>query len=478
MIRVLAHILVILGLVALTIVTYNKDIKFNLMINSKVYTEKLVLNERNNGLKGANLRYVIQHPHHANELIAKGPGGNYYSKDAGANWNLLVVDGYKYAGELSGNAPNIFWDYEGRMVTTIGNYIYWSMDGETWSREPIEHPAEIIGIGDDKKLWLKGKVNDNEESVFYEWLDWSPEKKPIIKIREYADLKVEPVLISNLMYVAGNWLIDKGILYCKEKTSDNWTEKCQGICRPVVHYFMQDKDNPEHILAATSTNSGFSGGFYRNRDIVYWKTDNFGANWQQCDSAIFHNWELADTILPDTRHCNLHIEGGSAFIGSNIIKSNYYSIKGIEDVGWVEKNQYYLIGREGIQIGKGTKKCAYGEQVIWSWGEADHIDNTLYHLGALNNYSRLYLLKRTSSFGETEYLTKQYKKVVTFVKNDTLQVMMPGNYGGVWYAKIPMERPFTFRRLLHIFVQNRLIIFLNLIYIIYVVTFLGKSEKR
>ncbi len=478
MFKVILNIIATLGLVTLTILTYNKEIKFDLMINSSVYTEGIILKERNNGLKGACLKHIIQHPFKPNELIAKGPSGNYFTNDNGKNWGLLKVGNYKYAGELSGRAPNIYWDFEGRMITTIESSLYWSEDGNIWNQKPMTYPAEIIGLGDDKKLWLKGNRDDKEKTIFYAWLDWNLKNEPEVKIREYEDLKAKPVMISNLMFVASNWLIDRGVIYYKDTTGNVWEEKSEGISRPVVHYFIQDKDDPEHLLIASSTNAGFSGGFKDNREIAYWKSEDFGENWSQTDSVIFQDWNLADTLLPDNHHCNMNIINNNAFIGKNKLPSNYYFIKAIEDVGWLDKTHYYSLGREGIQIGVGTEKCAFGEQVIWSWGNCNFSNEEPYHLGALNNYSRLYEIRQNDSVGEPDFITKQYKKVATLIKNDTLQLIMPCNYGGMWYAKVPIERPFTFRRLLHIFVKNRLIIFLNLMYIVYVVTFLGKSESK
>ncbi|NJO90312.1 MAG: hypothetical protein HC831_16230 [Chloroflexia bacterium] len=416
MFKVIVNIIFILGLVALTILTYNKEVKFDLMINSSVFTEGIILQERNNGLKGACLKNIIRHPFHQNELIAKGPAGNYFTENAGEDWRLLKVGNFKYAGELSGGAPNIYWDFEGRMITTIENRLYWSDDGNTWNEKQMDYSAEIIGLGDDKKLWVKGNHDDKERTVFYAWLDWSLKNEPEIKIREYEDLKARPVLISNLMFVAGNWLIDNGLLYCKDIATNEWKEKSKGINRPVIHYFMQDKDEPEHLLIATSTNAGFSGGFKDNREIVYWKSEDFGENWQPSDSAIFDQWNLVDKLKPDTRHCNMSIINNNAFIGNNKISTNYYFIKSIEDVGWLDKTHYYSLGREGIQIGTGTKKCAFEDQVIWSWGNCNSSNDIHYNLGALNNYSRLYEIKKNDSIAEPDFITKQYKKIATLVK--------------------------------------------------------------
>jgi hypothetical protein len=471
MFKIIINIIAVSGLVTLTILTYNKEVKFDLMINSSIYTESITLEERNNGLKGACLKHIVQHPFKQNELIAKGPAGNYFTNNNGENWRLLKVGNFKYAGELAGRAPNVYWDYEGRMITTIENSLYWSEDGNLWNIKQMDYPAEIIGLGDDKKLWLKGNRDDKEKTVFYAWLDWEVENEPEIKIRAYEDLKAKPVMISNLMFVASNWLIDNGLLYCRDTTANEWKEKSEGINRPVVHYFMQDKDDPEHLLIASSTNASFSGGFKDNREIVYWKSDDFGENWQQTDLVIFENWSLADTLLPDMRHCNLSIINNNAFIGKNMIQSNYYFIKAIEDVGWLDKTHFYSLGREGIQIGTGTKKCAFKEQVIWSWGSCNASNQVPYHLGALNDYARIYEVKVNDSLAEPDFVTKEYKKVATMVKNDTLELIIPCNYGGMWYAKVPIEHPLSFRWLLHVSVKNRLVIFLTFMYIIYVIAF-------
>ena len=104
------NIVIILVLLFLTIITYSNNIRYLLLIDSSVPIEKLILQERNMGFKGARLNYIIQKPNHPEEIIAKGSSGNYYSKNNGNSWDLLSVSSYKYKGYSGYEAPNVFWD--------------------------------------------------------------------------------------------------------------------------------------------------------------------------------------------------------------------------------------------------------------------------------------------------------------------------------------------------------------------------------
>ena len=445
------------------------------MVNSSVYTEKVILTERNNGLKGASLDFIIQHPNDIDKLIAKGKAGNYYSIDKGEHWRLLQLDDYKFEGGRGYNAPNVFWNKVGIMVAIVHNWLYWSNDGFQWQSKWMDLNVDEIGTNKENELWLK-RVTKNED--VYEWILWSTDNQPYTKsIEERGEIK--RIISENLDYLrnsARGWKIMGNLIYNFQQDSNRWQEKSEGLKRPIIHYFMQDANHPEYILAASSTGAYFSGGFKKNKDLVYWASKDFGENWYLTDSSIFSQWSLADTLLLDRKHCNLSIDNNRAFIGNNIIKSNYGFIKAIEQVGWVDDKRYYSIGQEGIQLGVATKKCAYKKQILWTWSNHNWENKIRYHISSLNNYSRLYAITAVDSLAEPNYITKEYKKALTLLKGDSLKFIIPCSYGGLWFAKVPLERPVNFHRFLHICVQYRLIIYLNLLYIIYIVVFFNRDR--
>jgi len=479
MLKKILNVITTITLVLLTIVTYNKDAKYNFLVNTSVYTEKITLREQNNGFIGASLQYIIQHPKNPKELIAKGEAGNYYSKNNGDNWELLQIDNYKFRGGLGDQAPNVFWDQKGQMVTTLFNWIYWSKDGKEWKAKWINYNIELIGTNKNNQLWLKRAVVDQEQRV-YENIHWDENGEPFTKIIT-NEFEIKKQITENTSYLknsALDWVIQNNMVFHRINSSNNWEGKNNGLERPIIHYFMQDKDNPENILAASSHYANFSGALRNNRNLIYWASSDFGENWQLTDSAIFNKWNLADTLIADNRHCNLSIINNSAFIGNNKLKSNYSFIGAIDYIGWLDSQRYYSVGNDGLQIGTGTKKCAYKEQILWTWSYRNWDNEIRYHLTGLSNYNRLNEILSLDSLAEVKYRTKEYKKVLTLVKNDSLQLIMPCNYGGLWTTKVPLQRPFTLRRLLHIFIQYRLAIYLNLFYIFYIVTFFSKNGKR
>lgn len=433
-----------LFLIVLTFLTYNETIQWQLLIHSPIYTDKVLLEERNQGFQGARIKYILQHPKNSNELIAKGSAGCYYTNNKGDSWRLLQIDDLKYRG--GGDGPNVFWDNNGRMITSLYNSIYWSDNAIDWKGEWVNHNLRYCGINSAGEIWIERAVKGQEANVF-EYISWNDSGEFTTKVitSPWEIKKIQQEDLNYLERELPSWKIETNKIFYRPDTTSNWNAKDKGIERPVILYFFQDTINPKQIVAVEGSEQ-----LYSQSDLTptlgYWASDDFGASWASTDSSIFSKWSLKNNIITTTA-CKLERREFDAYLEGKELETNFSFFGLTEDVGWLSKTQYYMLGDEGIQIGNVDKACQIEQQTLWSWNYHHWENDVRYHVSSLNKY-------------EDYTKNRQYQRILFLKEGEKIKLLFPNNYGGLWYTEVSQNHPSNAKRYLHYFVQHQLVLLL------------------
>ncbi|OJJ20082.1 hypothetical protein BKI52_16550 [marine bacterium AO1-C] len=458
MIKKIVPVFIALGLLLLTFFSYSDDSNY---YYGPVPMERVLLSERNNGFKGARIQSILPNPRNTNQVIAKGPAGSYYSANNGDSWTLIGIDGYKYGGGKP-YVPNVYWDTEGNMVAIQSNSFEWSLDkGKTWQGQWINYNVMTGGMDKKGNFWLRRSVGKQTQDVF-EYIKRNPDNslniQPITNPNTIQQIQQEDAEI--LDQLPTHWKIENNVPLRKE--NGQWIVKSNGIKRPVILRFYQDPKQPQKIVAVEGTNIDYSQYSGVGTEIIfgYWYSKDFGLQWNRTDSSILKGFP--QTIRQDSAKCSLTLRQSSPRLASQKIPYNISFLALPTDVGWLSPNKYYMLGEHGIQIGDVSSSCDIKTQTLWSWN--------YYHWENQNRY-QMYDLKAQT---RNSYIGQEPPNAVFLKEGNRLKFIFTYHYGGLWYGEVPLNHPLTLNRFLHFFFYYRLIMFFNLLFVVYLL----RKNKR
>jgi len=451
MIKKIIHVLVAIGLLWLTFISYNG---YQYGYDSPIPIKKVLLSERNTGFKGARIQSILPNPHHTHQLIAKGPTGSYYSANNGDSWILIGIDGYKYGGGKP-YVPNIYWDTDGNMVAVQSNSFCWSTDkGKTWQSKWINYNVSKSGIDRKGNFWLRRAVKGQTADVF-EYIrknqDNTLDVQQITSEAAIQQIQQENAVI--LSTLPKGWKIKNNTPFRQE--NGQWTAKSNGIERPIILRFYQNPQQPQKIVAIEGININYSQYLGTGKKIVfgYWYSNNFGLQWTRIDSSILNKFPQA--IRRDSSKCSFTIQRSSPILASKTLRYDISFLALPSDVGWLNPHKYYMLGEHGIEIGNVSPNCNIEKQTLWSWN--------YYHWENKNRYEMHDLKAQTRN----SYVGQEPPNTVFLKEGNRLKFIFTSHYGGLWYGEISLDHSFNLNRFLHFFFHYRLVILFNLLFIIY-----------
>ncbi|MBN2756396.1 MAG: hypothetical protein JXR51_04395 [Bacteroidales bacterium] len=234
-----------------------------------------------------------------------------------------------------------------------------------------------------------------------------------------------------------------------------------------LHYTFENK-NPKKIIAIEGINANYSQ-YNTDLELKYWYSDNFGAKWIKADSSIFENLSFKNNLANECTY-GLGIYRLDAYLDHTKIETNSSFMSSIENIGWFDKNHYYILSEDGVQIGVKNNYCKPDKNILYSWTYKKRETGIRYNISDLANRDWDKDVRFHKNRGELFDLKEDsFKKIIFNKENNNIQFIIPCYYGGLWYGEIPQNESLTFRRFLHFFVNNHIVLYLYFLFIIYIV---------
>jgi hypothetical protein len=423
----------------LTVVFYMTDMRYVLRVShDNIIEHSITLQQRNTGLRGAELSTISIHPTNPNKLIVQGLSGGYVSFDGGKQWKPITLwpdTRYKALSRL-------FWSDAGMLTTLWYGRIRWSKDGVIWKSKGTGKGDWILGQTCKHRMWLKSK---DTKPTTHQWLDWDKDGKIT-----FSNASTNETIAKKCPPKAAfpKWSISKFRVWKQTAPNTPPVTSDKGIHRPPIRILIQNQDNPRQVAAISASARGLFRGetpeglqrYIKRASHPIWLSQDFGQHWKPAPTRTLLSWSMK----PQHRARCSHLD----------LKRDIQRFAPTGKVGWLSDTHYFLLNTGSLQIGRTGTSCKQTRDHAWEWSHRNLTTKLRYEIGfhsIIEHYDKS-LPRRIRHAGPDSFVLRQHKGHVEF--------LITGAYGGLWGGRVPLKPGTSLQSLLHTFMNTHGIIVL------------------